>query len=434
MVNSECNGGGQPAGWKRRDGTLWFPTARGVVRVDPAAVTSNAVPPPVAIERVLVDRTEVDPRGEIDVSPGRRDLEIHYTGLSYSAPEHVRFRYMLAGLDTGWTDAGTRRSVYYSHLPPGRYTFRVIAANGDGVWNTTGSHMQLRIVPAFYQTWWFVVFAGLVLATAGFAIHDRRVRGLTRAKAAQEAFSRRLIESQEAERKRIAAELHDSLSQTLVVIKNRALLSLRTPDDSQRALDQMDEIAEAATDAIDEVKEIAYNLRPFHLDRLGLTAAIDVMLSRMADAHGLRIEKDLDPLDDVFPKDQEINIYRIVQEGLTNIVKHASATDVRVTIKRDTRSVAIALEDNGRGFTRDATAGGAGAVTAGGAGNGGFGLQGMAERARLFGGEPIVQSVPGQGTTIRLTLDVDESRGPRHERNRHLKGDHGERRPDPARG
>jgi ligand-binding sensor domain-containing protein/signal transduction histidine kinase len=431
MVNSECNGGGQPAGWKRRDGTLWFPTARGVVRVDPAAVTSNAVPPPVAIERVLVDRTEMDPRGDIDIPSGRRDLEIHYTGLSYSAPEHVRFKYMLAGLDHGWTDAGTRRSVYYSHLPPGRYTFTVIAANGDGVWNTTGSHIQLRIVPAFYQTWWFVVFAVVATATLGFAVHDRRVQLLTRAKMAQEAFSRRLIESQEAERKRIAAELHDSLSQTLVVIKNRAALSLQTPDDHRRALDQLDEIAEAATDAIDEVKEIAYNLRPFHLDRLGLTAAIDVMLTKMADAHGLRVVKDLDPLDEVFPKDEEINIYRIVQEGLTNIVKHASATEVTVTIKRDARSVRIALEDNGRGFAREAPS----AASSAGRAEGGFGLQGMAERARLFGGEPVVQSVPGQGTTIRLTLDVSESRGVRDQRERkRLKGDHGERRPDPARG
>jgi signal transduction histidine kinase/ligand-binding sensor domain-containing protein len=437
MVNSECNGGGQPAGWKRRDGTLWFPTARGVVRIDPASVASNTVAPRVAIERVLVNRTEVNPRGtlrgnpraEIEIPPGGSDLEIFYTGLSYSAPEHVRFKYMLAGLDDGWTDAGTRRSVYYSHLPPGNYTFRVIAANGDGVWNTTGSHIGLRIVPAFYQTWWFVVFVGVSAATLGFAIHDRRVRILTRAKAAQEAFSRGLIESQEAERKRIAAELHDSLSQTLVVIKNRAQLSLQSPDDHRRAFDQMDEIAEAATDAIDEVKEIAYNLRPFHLDRLGLTAAIDVMLANMADAHGFRVVKELDPLDGVFPKDEEINIYRIVQEALTNIVKHAAATEVRVTITRGPRSVAIAIEDNGQGFVREAPA-----AAMAGAGKGGFGLQGMAERARLFGGEPIVHSVPGQGTSIRLTLDVVQPNGSYGERQQHVKGDHGERRPDPARG
>ena len=308
------------------------------------------------------------------------------------------------------------------------YTFRVIAANGDGVWNNTGSRVALRIVPAFYQTWWFVVFLCVATATLGFAIHDRRVRILTRAKAAQEAFSRRLIESQEAERKRIAAELHDSLSQTLVVIRNRATLSLQTPDDHQRAIDQMDEIAEAARDAIDEVKEIAYNLRPFHLDRLGLTAAIDAMLANVADAHGLRVVKDLDPLDGVFPKDEEINVYRIVQEGVTNIVKHAAATEVTVAIKRDGGIVTMAIEDNGRGIR------GAGLEAGKEVGKGGFGLQGMAERARLFGGEPIVQSVPGQGTSIRLTLHVEEPRGSHGAGERHLKGDHGERRPDPARG
>jgi signal transduction histidine kinase len=159
------------------------------------------------------------------------------------------------------------------------------------------------------------------------------------------------------------------------------------------------------------------------------------MLANVSDAHGLRIIKDLDPLDGVFPKDEEINIYRIVQECVTNIVKHAAATEVTVTIKRHvpTRTVAIVIEDNGRGFAAPAPAG---VGPAGGAGQekGGFGLQGMAERARLFGGEPIVQSMPGQGTSIRLTLHVDEPHGAQDVRERHLKGDHGERRPDPARG
>ena len=357
MVNSECNGGGQPAGWKRRDGTLWFPTARGVVRIDPAHVTSNTVAPPVAIERVLVDRTESgSARRDRRASGRRRSGDLTTPALSYSAPEHVRFKYMLAGLDDGWTDAGTRRSVYYSHLPPGSYTFRVIAANGDGVWNTTGSHIGLRIVPAFYQTWWFVVFLG----------HGRghaRVRDSRSARADPDAREGR-AGSVLAPPDRVAGsrtEAHRGGAARQLESDTRGDQDPRAAQPAARrtiivrALDQMDEIAEAATDAIDEVKEIAYNLRPFHLDRLGLTAAIDVMLMKMADAHGLRIVKDLDPLDGVFPKDEEINIYRIVQEGLTNIVKHAAATEVKVTIKRDARSVAIAIEDNGHGFVRDAS-------------------------------------------------------------------------------
>ena len=90
------------------------------------------------------------------IAPGRGTFEIGYTSLSFVNPEYVRFRYRLTGLDDDWIDARTRRTAYYSHVPPGRYTFTVIAANSDGVWNTTGSSLQIVVLPPFYRTWWFV--------------------------------------------------------------------------------------------------------------------------------------------------------------------------------------------------------------------------------------------------------------------------------------
>lgn len=400
MRSSECNGGGQPAGWKGRDGRLWFPTAKGVVSLDPRGVQLSEVTPPVVIEQVLVNRREQGSQGPIDVPPGSGDLEIQYTGLSFTAPEQVRFRYKLTELDENWTDAGTRRTAYYSHLPPGTYTFTVTAASRDGVWNTgNAATVSIRVLPPFYRTWWFTSLTALGLGGLLFVLHARRVRHLTEARAAQVAFSNRLIESQEGERKRIAAELHDSLSQTLVVIKSRALLSLQSPDDPQGAMEQLEEIAEATTHAIGEVREIAYNLRPYHLDRLGLTKAIDVMIDRVSAANGLRFTKRLDSLDGVFPKDAEINVYRIVQEGITNIVKHAGAATASVTIERAPRSVVITIRDDGRGFTVD------------GAQPAGFGLIGMAERARLLGGDPIVESTPGHGTIVRVILGTGNDDG-----------------------
>ena len=396
MRSAECNGGGQPAGWKGRDGRLWFPTARGVAAIDPRRIQSSEVVPPVVIEQVLVNRNAQDPRGDIEVPAGAGALEIHYTGLSFSAPEYVRFRYRLSDLEEDWTDAGTRRTAYYSYLPPGRHTFSVIAADRNGVWNTEGAAtMAIEVLPPFYRTWWFTTAGVAILGAVLLVAHERRIRRFTRAQAAQEAFSRQLIESQESERKRIAAELHDSLSQTMVVIKNRALISLQTPEDHEAVREQIGEIADAATHAIDEVREIAYNLRPHHLDRLGLTKAIDAMIEKIAAVNGIRFTKDLDALDGVFPSETEINVYRIVQEGVTNIVKHADASEASLTIKRTPRGVAITLRDNGRGFVRDdrqATSGR------------GFGLVGIAERARLLGGEPVIESAPGQGTTIRITL------------------------------
>ncbi len=154
------------------------------------------------------------------------DLEVQYTAINFSRPEQTHFRYKLAGLDTEWTETDVRRSAFYSHPPPGSYTFRVIAANSDGVWNKTGQSLAILVLPPFYRSWWFV---GLLLTgvtgAAAFA-WQYRVSHLQRAYAAQQSFSRQLIASQERERKRIAAELHDSLGQQLLIIKNWAALAL----------------------------------------------------------------------------------------------------------------------------------------------------------------------------------------------------------------
>jgi ligand-binding sensor domain-containing protein/signal transduction histidine kinase len=409
MRSSECNGGGQPAGWRTRDGRLWFPTARGVAVIDPRRIRLNEVVPPVAIEQVLVNREERSPGTEVVVPPGPAALEIRYTGLSFTAPEHVRFRYRLADLDEDWTDAGTRRTAYYSHLPPGRYTFSVMAANRDGVWNTAGVATQpLRVLPPFYRTWWSTALAAAMLAALLVVAHDRRVRRFKRERAEQDALSRRLIDSQETERKRIAAELHDSLSQALAVIRNRALVALSAPENQERAVEHLEEIAEATARAIDEVREISYNLRPYHLDRLGLTKAILVMIDRVAVAHHLRFTTDVDDLDGAFPADAAIGVYRIVQEAVSNAVKHADASAIHVAVKWSARAVTIAVYDNGRGFDAAEARGAAG-----------FGLVGMAERVRQLGGSLSIESRPGAGTAVRAMLDTSHG--------------HGDARPDPDR-
>src|SRR5262249_44555003 len=146
MKSSECNGGGQPAGWRGRDGRIWFPTAKGVVMFDPDKLAMNALAPSVVIEKVLVDRAAVDPRAAIELRPSQNDLEITYTALRLMASENIRCRYRLAGLDADWTDVGERRAAYYSHAPPGRYSFTVVAANSDGVWAADGATIEIVVV------------------------------------------------------------------------------------------------------------------------------------------------------------------------------------------------------------------------------------------------------------------------------------------------
>ena len=404
-LSGECNSGGQPMAFKARNGRLWFATQDGIAVVDPSDIPFNSAPPPVMIEDCLVERQAVACQPGVRLKPGQPNLEISYTALSFIKPEQIRFKYKLEGLDRDWVGAGTRRTVYYSHLPPGHYVFRVTAANSDGVWNTEGKSLPVIVLPPFDRTWWFLTLAALIAVGAVVLAWQYRVSHLKRARAAQEAFSRQLIASQEAERKRIAAELHDSLGQSLAIIKNRALLSLSTPNDLERAQEQLREISEASAEVIEEVKEIAHNLRPYQLDRLGLTRTIEAMIRKAAEARNLRLTLELDRIDGLFPPEAEINIFRILQESINNVVKHAEASEARIAIRKDTNLVEITIQDNGKGFVPGAVSTDAGTRR-------GFGLMGMAERTRLLGGSYNLSSIPGQGTTMRIMVALKDERNP----------------------
>lgn len=400
MLNAECNGGRQPAGAKTSDGRLWFATQDGAAIVDPRLLVYNELPPPVVIETALADREKIDFRDEIRLAPGQRNLEIQFTALSFIRSAQMRFRYKIEGLNDDWIDAGTRRDAYFSYLPAGEYTFRVTAANADGVWNEQGAAIRLVVVPSFYQTRWFITLAALAVSLMIYAIFRTRLNRLQREKALAQDFSRRLIESQERERSRIAAELHDGLSQSLVIIKNRAALSLKKKENAEHAFEQLEEIAQASTEAIDEAKEIIYDLRPIQLDRLGLTKAIEAMLRRVSETHEITFVSDVAPLDGIFSKDAESSIYRILQEAVNNVVRHSEASKVVVKIKRSVENVQIFIRDDGKGFVIEPN---------NGTERGGFGLTGIRERARQLGGEASIESETGAGTTVKVILPLEKS-------------------------
>jgi signal transduction histidine kinase/ligand-binding sensor domain-containing protein len=400
MLNTECNGGRQPAGLIAEDGKMWFPTMGGVVVIDPEAAPVNPLPPPVVIESVTLERGLIDFSHGVTVAPGQRDLEVAYTGLSFINSDQVKFKYKLEGLDTDWVEVGTRRVAYFPYLSPGSYTFRALAANSDGVWNTVGASLSIVVEPPFWRRWWFITLALLGVAGAVLLVFRQRVARLRAAHAAQEAFSRQLLDSQEQERQRIAAELHDSLGQSLLIIKNRSFLALDSFDDPETAREQVEEISEASAHAIEEVREIAYNLRPYKMERFGLTKTLQAMCQQAERTSGIRFVTELQNIDGLFPNEAELNLYRVVQESVNNILKHSRATEAKLTIERDEREVRMEIEDNGQGFNAAPQAG------ANEPRRGGFGLIGMAERVRLLGGAYTLDSAPGRGTTITVKLTI----------------------------
>ena len=409
MGSSQCTPDRQPTAWKARDGRLWFATMKGVTVVDPRSLPVNSRRPPVVIEGVLIDdkiapiatRTE-NAKGplEVEIKPGARRLEFRYAGLSFTAPEKVRFQYRLEGFESGWVQAGARRAAYYTKVPPGTYQFQVVACNNDNLWNKTGASLAVVVLPHFWQTTWFMALAivsggGLILGT-----YEWRMKQLRRERAIHETFSRRLIESQEVERKRMAAELHDSLGQNLLVVKNYALMGLKETATPEKMRSQLREISETTSASIDEVRSIARALRPYQLDRFGLTKTLEDAAELLAKTDNLKVAAEIDNVDGTFSPEGEISVYRVIQECFNNIIKHAEASCVILRVRKEGNLVRMILEDNGRGFDYAAVLSRSGTLAS-------FGLSNLRERVRLLGGNLKIETSPGQGTRVVIEIRCD---------------------------
>ena len=408
MKSFECNGGRSPAGMRARDGKLWFPTQDGVSVIDPQNIVVNPKPPPVVIEEVRVDNQSIDPvalysvihdpTSGITIAPDRNNFEVEYTALSFINSNNSRFKYKLVGLESDWVDAGTRRTAYYSYVPPGTYTFQVIASNSDGIWNDSGTALTVTVIPPYYKRWWFVFLSLGVLLFFGFMLYRRRIDMLMEAGRRQEEFSRRLLASQEEERQRIAAAMHDTLGQSLLIIKNRVALAQKGIGNIDVIEEQLEELSDSASAAIDECREIAYNLRPYQISRFGLSKTLGAIFSRIGEVTAIGITVDIADIDDKLTDEAEIGIFRIVQECANNIIKHSRASNALISIKWIGHEIIVVISDDGAGYDR---ASGNGEKSS----KGGFGLVGIAERIKMLGGTYLVETSPGNGTRVLIKLN-----------------------------
>jgi signal transduction histidine kinase/ligand-binding sensor domain-containing protein len=375
---------------------LWFATENGIAQLDPTAMPAANHSTHAVIEEHTIDGSDLL-TGPIVLHAGQSNLEVHYTALGSERPEQLIFRYRLQGYDTDWVYAHGRRVAYYSHLPPDDYTLEVESADNDGAgWDAKGATASVQVLTPFYRTMWMKALACVVLLSIVGFIVERRRRNILREQRVRQAFTHRLITTQEGERKRIAHELHDSLGQHLVVIRTLAMLPPASAGTVRS--DQMVAIADQAAVAIKEVESISYDLRPYQLDRLGLTKAILSLLETFTTSSAAKIDCALDHIDGYLPKELDINLYRIVQEALGNILKHSGATQVSISVTRTSKMLRMKIADNGRGFTTGS------ADTAGA----GLGLIGIYERAEALGGHATIESSEGGGTAV--TVEVVKTR------------------------
>jgi PAS domain S-box-containing protein len=215
-----------------------------------------------------------------------------------------------------------------------------------------------------------------------------------RERRAREEFTHLLITSQEAERRRIARELHDSLGQNLSIIKSRAHLATQQPT---LATGHIEAIERIASEAIDETRSLAHNLRPTHIEHAGLTASLQELVREVSQSSQVRFERRVENVDGIFKGEAATNVYRMVQEGLNNLIKHSQARQAVVTVERDIRAVRLRISDDGVGF--DTSEEGKGQ---------GLGLTSISERVRMLGGKLKIESTPGHGTQLAIELPIAE--------------------------
>jgi len=214
MKSAECNGGTQSAGVRLADGRLCFPTIKGAAILNPGDLKVNDSPPPVVVEKVIVDKRQINLNSQkIVVPPGEGELEFQYTGLSFKSPGKIQFKYKLEGFDREWTDAGTRRAAFYTNIPPGDYRFRVIAGNSDGVWNETGASCSFTLQPHFYQTKSFYSLCAAAAGGLAIAAYKRRVSQMKRREEELvELVEKRTVQLAEANRALQELSVVDSLT------------------------------------------------------------------------------------------------------------------------------------------------------------------------------------------------------------------------------
>jgi signal transduction histidine kinase/ligand-binding sensor domain-containing protein len=369
------------------DGRLWFATDNGLVWIDPTHLSKNMVPPPVSIRSLETEGKKYGPSAALQLPAGTHAFRIEYAGLSLSMPERVRFRYQLEGADKDWQDVGTRRQAFYTNLGPGKYTFRVIASNNDGIWNDQGATLVFSIEPAWYQTNWFrvlCVFAGLLV---GWTLYRLRVRHV--ASEISHRFDERL-----EERTRLARDLHDTFLQTIQGSKMVADDALEAPSDPIRMRLAVEQLSHWLGQATDEGRAVLNSLRTSTIERNDLAEALrratkdELFSGSIAVTFSVVGEpRQMHPI----IRDE---IYRIGYEAIRNAHTHSQASRLEVEL-RYMHDLYLRVSDNGVGIDPDVSEKGK---------EGHFGLQGMRERADRIGGRIAIVSAKTSGTEITIVV------------------------------
>jgi len=363
------------------NGELWFATRRGITVTNSEHLLPDGVPPGVVITQVHVDGMELPTGMAADISPGHRQYSFEYAGLSLNNAGGTRCRYMLDGFDRGWVDAGTRRTAYYTILPPRQYIFRVLCANSDGLWSRDEATFRFRVLRPWYRSAWIYLLGVCFAALGIFGVVQLRVRA-----------ERRRFALVLQERTRVAREVHDTLAQDLVSVSLQVEIAAQHAKGGRLAdvTEQLAQTRSLVRQALDSARQSIWNLRAnLSKDSLPVRLAARVEALRETNVSArLRISGEYRSA----TTEIENEVMRIANEAISNVERHSGATEVAVDLSYGADSLRLQVRDNGRGFDYSSARGMADH----------YGLRGLEERAALLHAQLTVESITGQGTTVTL--------------------------------
>jgi ligand-binding sensor domain-containing protein/signal transduction histidine kinase len=422
LLSEDCTGGYYPAGLKAKSGLLWFSTSKGVAVINPRLQSVETPVPNTVLEEVIVDdlstfrargptpiaavqnqnsrKTNPDSPNILRIGPGKHRVEFRFTGLSFDAPELIRFRYRLEGLESDWVEAGARRSAFYSYLPPGDYRFHVAACNNNGIWSETESSLRLIIPRHFWQAWWFITLAAVgAAASVIIIVHITEKRKLQRR-------LKRIEEERalEYERTRIAKDLHDEMGAKLCRISFLSEHASRNQIPPEELRQQITSISDASRELLHSLDEIVWAVNPQNDTLEHVASYIGQYAQEYFQMTGIQCELDIPTQVPPHPLSSQVrhHLFLATHEALTNILKHSGATRAGISMVSSKAAFEIKISDNGKGLPVHETNFHSGSPPAAS----GDGLGNMRKRLADIGGLCSIDSSPGHGTEIKFVLPL----------------------------
>lgn len=367
------------------DGRIWATRMEGIASIDPGDIVGNSVAPRVEMQSISADDNDINPQSIPKLAPGVRMVRFSYTAPSLSMPEKVIFRYRLDGFDHDWESAGSRRQASYANLAPGTYTFRVIAANEDGVWSGEEAVSRFIITPYFYQTLWFKLLVVVVLFSLVWLLFLLRFRQL-----------HARLKLRMAEREELARELHDTLLQGIASMT----LHMQIWAEDSRLTDvrrnEMAAVSRYAGEMMVEGRDRITSLRASSDEPIDLISDINSLTETYSSLHGTALSVRQNGMPRKLRPDVVRGVLDINRESVRNAFVHSVASAIHVVISYEDRAFSVRVADNGKGMPSD--------VLTAGRKPGHWGIAGMFERARNMGAVVEITPVPTGGTALTLIV------------------------------